>query len=116
MQTYLELMGKIPVLALLMISGIGVILGDVFAKYWSTNQRWSLLVATFICYFSSSFFYVPTLLRQGLVITSIIWSLIGFIGFLFVGLVIFKEGVNLWQGVGATFGLISLVILAITMK
>ena len=95
MQFYIELMGKIPVLALLLISGTGVIVGDVFAKYWSLNQRWPLLVAAFIGYFTASFFYIPTLLREGLVITSVIWSLIGFIGFLFVGLVLFKESINI---------------------
>ncbi|MBI5421873.1 hypothetical protein HZA44_01960, partial [Candidatus Peregrinibacteria bacterium] len=61
-------------------------------------------------------FYVPTLLREGLVITSIIWSLISLIGFMFAGLVIFKESLNLHQGIGVVFGLVSLVILAITMK
>lgn len=116
MQTYLELMGKIPVLALLAISGTGVIVGDVFAKYWSMNQRGWFLVAAFIGYFASSFFYIPTLLREGLVITSIIWSLISLIGFLFVGLVLFKESLTFHQGIGVGFGLVSLVILAITMK
>jgi len=116
MQTYLELMGKIPVLVLLAISGIGVIAGDVFAKYWSMNPRWSLLAVTIFCYFTSSFFYVPTLLREGLVVTSIIWSLISLIGFLFVGLVLFRESVTFHQGIGVAFGLVALVILAITMK
>lgn len=116
MQMYLELMGKIPVLVLLSLSGLGVIAGDVFAKYWSLHQRWPFFAAAIIGYFASSFFYIPTLLREGLVITSIIWSLISLIGFLFVGLVIFKENISLYQGIGVAFGLISLVILAVTME
>ena len=116
MQTYLELMGKIPVLALLLISGTGVIAGDVFAKYWSLHQRWPFFVATIICYWASSLFYIPTLLREGLVITSIIWSLITLIGFLFVGLIIFRESLTFHQGIGVALGVVSLVILVITMK
>lgn len=116
MQTYLELMGKVPVLVLLSLSGLGVISGDVFAKYWSLHQRWPFFAAAIFGYFVSSFFYIPTLLREGLVITSIIWSLISLIGFLFIGLVIFKESLTLHQGIGVAFGLVSLVILAVTMK
>ena len=109
-------MQKIPVIVLLLISATGVILGDFFAKYWSLHQRTIFYVIAIVGYLCSSVFYIPTLLRQGLVVTSIIWSLISIIGFLFVGLVIFKETLTTLQMVGVGFGVVSLVILAFAVK
>jgi multidrug transporter EmrE-like cation transporter len=108
-------MQKIPVIVLLIISSLGVIMGDFFAKYWSVHQRAIFYVIAIVGYLCSSIFYIPTLLRQGLVVTSIIWSLISTIGFLFIGLVIFKETLTLVQMIGVGFGVISLVILAFTI-
>lgn len=109
-------MNKIPVIILLIISAAGVITGDFFAKYWSLHQRAIFYVIAIIGYLCSSIFYIPTLLRQGLVVTSIIWSLISIIGFLFIGLVIFKETLTVMQAVGVGFGVLSLVILAFAVK
>jgi len=116
MQLYIQLSQKIPLLVLLLLSGMGVVMGDVFAKYWSLHPRMTLFLAAVFGYFCSSFFYIPTLLRESLVVTSIIWSLFSIIGFLFVGLVLFKEHLTLGQGVGVAFGVVSLVILAATIK
>jgi multidrug transporter EmrE-like cation transporter len=106
-------MQKIPVIVLLIISATGVILGDFFAKYWSLHQRTIFYIIAIVGYLCSSIFYIPTLLRQGLVVTSIIWSLISIVGFLFIGLVVFKEPLTTLQIVGVAFGVISLVILAL---
>jgi multidrug transporter EmrE-like cation transporter len=116
MQPFVQIAQKIPISVLLLLSGAGVVLGDTFAKYWSLNPSWSIFVAAMIGYLASGFFYIPSLLQEGLVITSVIWSLISIIGFLFVGLVVFKEHLTPIQRVGVSFGVVSMVVLAATMK
>lgn len=116
METFIQIAQKIPIWALLALSGTGVVLGDTMAKVWSLNPRWSIFVVAMLGYFVSGFFYIPSLLREGLVITSVIWSLISIIGFLFVGLVFFKEHLTLIQWIAVALGVVSLLILAATMK
>lgn len=106
-------MQKIPVFILLLLSGLSVVTGDYFAKYWSINQKTIFYILAILGYLGSSIFYIPTLLREGLVVTSVIWSLISIIGFLFVGLVIFKEVLTIWQIIGVSVGIIALVILSL---
>lgn len=113
MQLFTKILPSLPVWILLILSSIGVITGDYFAKLWSINTKTIFLILAFAGYLTSSFFYVPSLLKEGLVVTSIIWSLLSIVGFLFVGLVIFRESLNAWQIAGVCVGLISLVILTI---
>jgi len=117
MQIFLNLASKIPVLVLLCLGVAMVLIGDVFAKLWSIHPDKSLFFwFTVVAYGLSSFFYIPTLLREGLVITSILWSLLGFIGFLFIGLVVFRESLTHLQIAGVAIGLVSLVLLTTTIK
>lgn len=116
MQTYLSIMAKIPVIYLLILSGSGVIVGDIAAKYWSTNLQTAYFMIAIVGYFASGFFYIPVLLREGLVVTSVIWSLISMLGFVFIGLVMFKESLTAIQSIGVAFGVISMIILVTTMK
>jgi len=111
MQLYLDLAARLPVGILLALSATSVVLGDLFAKYWSVKQRSLFLILALIFYFGSGVFYVPTLLRQGLVITSLIWSLLGIIGFLVIGLVLFKEHLSPLQYFGVALGVAALVLL-----
>jgi len=110
---YLDLVSKLPVWLLLSVSGTVVILGDFCGKLWSQDQKPILFWISVISYFLSGILFLPTLLREGLTLTSVIWSLISIIGFVFIGLVIFKESLTLWQSVGVVFGVISLVIFAL---
>lgn len=112
MQLFLIIMNKIPVLILLIISAIFMITGDYFAKYWSINQKVIFFIIAFLTYSIAGIFYIPTLLREGLVITSVIWTVICSAGFLIVGLIIFKEHLTTWQTIGVMLGVISVFILA----
>lgn len=112
MQTYIALLSKLPVFALVLLASASVIAGDYFAKTWSIEQRPVLGFLALLGYFGSGFFYLPTLLREGLVITSVLWSLVSIIGFLVIGLVIFKESLDTLQTVGVVFGVVALIILA----
>ena len=90
---------------------IGVI-ADFFAKYWSVNQRAAFLTIALLGYLSSGLFYVPTLLRGGLIVTSMLWSVASIVGFMLVGWLIFKESLSSTQLIGVILGAISLIILA----
>jgi multidrug transporter EmrE-like cation transporter len=113
MQMYLALAAKIPVFILIIFAAASVIVGDYFAKLWSIEQRPILWVVAVIGYFFSGFFYIPTLLREGLVVTSLLWSVLSIVGFLAIGLIVFKEMLTGAQVVGVVFGIVSLVILAV---
>ena len=113
MDLYISLLGRLPMYLLLVLSATGVVAGDYFAKKWSIDQKTSYLLLAFFGYFSSSFFYLPTLLKEGLIITAVIWVLLSTIGFLFIGIVIFKESLNLFQILGVGLGVVAIILLAI---
>ncbi len=113
MQAIIDNLSKIPWQILLVLSAAGVALGDYYGKYWSLNQKSSFYAVAVFGYFLSGFFYLPTLLKKGLVLTSLIWSILSITFFLFIGLVIFKETLTTTQIVGVVFGVIALVILSI---
>ncbi|OGY66674.1 MAG: hypothetical protein A3A04_01565 [Candidatus Harrisonbacteria bacterium RIFCSPLOWO2_01_FULL_40_28] len=116
MNTFIYIAEKLSINTLLILSSFSVILGDLFAKYWSENTRPLFFGIAILGYLFSGLFYIPTLLREGLVITSTIWTLISNIGFVVIGLLIFKESLNTLQIIGVTLGFISLIILAFSFK
>lgn len=105
-----------PVGVLLALSAISVIFGDYFAKVFSTNQKPIFYILAIIGYLGSGFFYIPTLFKEGLVITSIIWSILSTAGFLVIGLLIFKEHLNLLQTAGVALGFASILLLTFGTK
>jgi multidrug transporter EmrE-like cation transporter len=101
---------------LILMAAVSVIVGDYAAKAWSFShgqREWYLLLA-FAGYFFSGFFYVPSLLREGLIITSVLWVLLSAVRFLVIGIVIFKETLSLTQTVGVILGIISVLLLTIS--
>ena len=113
MDWLLNVFSKIPVWALLCFAAISVVAGDIFAKYWSANAKSVFYFAALIAYAFSGFFYIPTLLREGLVVTSVIWSILSIVGFLFVGIILFKETLTPLQIAGVVLGVIALIILTL---
>ena len=113
MRLFVAILPKLPVFVLIVLSSVGVVMGDYFAKHWSVNKKGLFLLFAFIGYLMSSFFYIPSLLKEGLVVTSVIWSLLSILGFLFVGIVLFHETLNTLQIIGVVVGCIALVILAV---
>jgi multidrug transporter EmrE-like cation transporter len=104
-------MGKIPVIILLILSSISVTTGDFFAKYWSLKSRPIFYVLAIIGYIGSAVFYIPTVKRQGLVVTSLVWALLSTLGLLAIGLLYFKETLTPLQKVGVVLATIALLIL-----
>ena len=100
-------------MALILLAATSVVSGDYFAKLWSTSLNDTHMILAFIGYFFSAFFFIPTLLREGLVTTSILWSVLSIIGFVIVGLLIFNETLSTIQIIGVVLGIISLLVLSI---
>jgi multidrug transporter EmrE-like cation transporter len=115
MKFYVEIIQKLPLGVSLMLAAISVIGGDYFAKFWSINQKPLFLALAFLGYFLSGFFYIPTLLKSGLVTTSIIWGLLSTIGFLIIGILIFKEHLTMLQTIAAALGVVSLLLFSFSL-
>lgn len=110
---YLSVLGKVPVIGLILLASVSVIVGDYAAKAWATNNKGIFLLIAFAGYLFSGFFYIPTLLREGLIVTSVIWGLLSTLGFIVIGFVVFKETLSVTQTVAAILGIISILILTI---
>ena len=109
----LSVFSRIPILLLVLVSAICVVLGDYFGKQWLITLKPLFYILSLITYLGSAYFYLPVLLREGLVVTSVIWSTLSIVGFLLVGIVIFHEVLSTMQIVGVLFGVIALIILSL---
>jgi multidrug transporter EmrE-like cation transporter len=112
MDTFFAWSQKVPLIMLFAVSAVSVGAGDYLAKKWSLEPGWNSFAGALVCYLSSSFFYLQTLTRKGLVVSSVIWSIASIIAFLFVGLVIFHEKLTVLQLIGVSLGIISLLMLS----
>ena len=113
MRFIIEFFGKIPVWILIALAAASVIAGDIFAKYWSQNRRLSFFILTLILYAGSGLWYTPTLLRKGLIVTSIAWTITATVGFLIVGMIMFKEHLTGLQIVGTVLGTVAIILLSL---
>lgn len=113
MNAFIELMAKLPLWSLLILSGTSVALGDFFAKSWSVERRSWLILAMVLGYFFSGFFYLPTLLKGGLIVTSMIWSLLSTLALVAIGLFIFHESLTSLQIVGLILGTVAIMVLSV---
>lgn len=114
MNIFTDLLPRLPVYFLLVISAAAVTIGDYFAKKWSLDQKNIFIALAIFNYFLASCFYIPTLLKEGLVVTTVIWILLSTIGFLFVGVIIFKEPLSITHYIGVAIGIIAIFILALS--
>lgn len=104
---------KIPLIFWLLGSAAAVVAGDYFAKKWSIDRTTSFFWLSVILYAIASQLYLPTLLKEGLVVTSILWTVISSVGFIFIGIYFFQEHLTVVQWVGVGFGFIAVCLLAI---
>ncbi|TAK03821.1 hypothetical protein EPO34_01520 [Patescibacteria group bacterium] len=113
MSWWITLARTMPVMVLLLLSAGSVIAGDYFGKLWSQKPSPALFAVALGWYLLSGFFYLPTLQREGLVITSVIWTVISTTGFLVIGLLLFNESLSPIQMAGVALGVVSLILLSV---
>jgi len=92
-------------------SVVFAVVGDYFAKLWSTNLSIRVYIATLLCYLIGGTLYMPVLLKENLVTTALIWSLLNIIGFSFIGFYLFEEHISTIQMIGMGFGVIAIILL-----
>ena len=107
----IKFLTSIPTWLLLLLSAVSVIAGDYFAKFWSTNQKPAFFILSIIGYVLSGVFFIPILLREGLVWASLIWVILSAAGFIFIGLVLFHETLTTIQTVGLILGVLAIILL-----
>lgn len=112
-ESYLKIASYIPVVVLILMGSLAVVAGDYFAKTWSLSRSGIWFALAVVAYGGSVFFYVPTLLREGLVLTSMLWNIFTGIGFLLIGLLVFRESLTVMQWIGVGLGFASLVLLRV---
>jgi len=100
-------------MGLIVFAAAAVITGDYFAKAWSVNGSGIYLLFAFFGYFFSGFFYIPTLLREGLIVTSVTWLVLSTAGFLIIGALVFKETLSPVQIFAIILGILSISILSL---
>jgi multidrug transporter EmrE-like cation transporter len=113
METIISWAQRTPLIVLFTVSAVSVGVGDYLAKKWSLEPGYGLFAGALACYFSSSFFYMQTLTRKGLVVSCLIWSISSIVAFLFVGIVLFNETLSGMQLIGVILGTISLILLSL---
>ncbi len=101
----------VPVPVWLTLSATTVIIGDYLAKRWSIDRGATLFISAMAAYALSGPFYLPTLLKEGLVVTSLIWTIITTLGLLVVGMLIYHEHLTTSQSIGVILGIISMILL-----
>jgi len=104
---------KIPLILWLLGSAAAVVAGDYFAKKWSVDRGALLFWVSVGLYALASQLYLPTLLKEGLIVTSILWTVLSSVGFIILGITVFHETLSIWQWLGVGFGFVSLCFLAV---
>jgi len=103
---------RVPIAIWLVLSASAVVAGDYFAKRWSIDRGNIFFWLAIVFYALASQFYLPTLLKHGLIFTSIIWVILSTAGFILMGTVVFHEELGLRQWIGVTLGFFAILLLS----
>jgi drug/metabolite transporter (DMT)-like permease len=116
MEKIFEFSLLIPPSVLVMVSALLMIVGDYYAKKWSLKQK--MIFFLFLLFFTlvSSGFYIASLLQAGLVVTSMLYTVIAMSGHIIMGTLIFKERLTRRQIIGVILGCISIISLSISIS
>jgi len=88
-------------------------IGEYFSKEFATHRLYSYMLIGFISYSINALLFFPTLCKMNsLSILGTIWN-VGYVTItLFLGLIIFKEDVNLRQIIGITLAFVGILLLS----
>lgn len=68
-------------------------------------------VGAIVAYVFYGLFFIPTLTKEGLIVSALSVILINIIGFVLIGLIIFKETLSSYQIVGLLLGTVAILLL-----
>ena len=95
------------------ISSFLTIAGVAAAKQWVNGRGvwWSVLAMSLFTI--SSFIYMQTLRFERLIIVEAFWSALIIVLTVALGMVVYKERVNMWEGLAIFFAVVATLLLAI---
>lgn len=102
---------SLPLFLLIFLSGLSLVVGDLLAKFWSENRQMTYFVGAIVAYVFYGLFFIPTLTKEGLIVSALAVILINIIGFVLIGLIIFKETLSIYQTAGLVLGTVAIFLL-----
>ena len=88
--------------------------GEYFSKKFALNPSFTYVLYIALAYFVGTMFWLPALMqRNQLSIVGAMWSVLSLLMTVFIGVVLFKEGLSALGIVGIVLALISIVVLAL---
>ncbi len=103
-----------PSLVWLIISGIFFAIGEFLSKKFSITPSWPYVALIIFIYALGTLSWLPAILQKNqLSITGTIWSVIGLLMTIFIGVIIFGEKLNALSIAGIIFAIISIILLSI---
>ncbi|MFA6429708.1 MAG: SMR family transporter [Patescibacteria group bacterium] len=99
---------------LVTIGAFATIVADYIAKLWSQKPSWLFMITAIVLYGASGSAFVLSLRYGKLTILSAVWTIGVFIVASLMGLLLFHEKLSRTQIVALVFGLISIVLFAVS--
>ncbi len=105
---------SIPVMAWLILSAIFFAVGEFFSKKFALAPNWSYVALVVIIYALGTLAWLPAILQKNqLSIVGAIWSVLSLLATVLIGVLIFKEHLNIIGISGIALALISIFLLSI---
>ncbi len=89
------------------------IIGDYIAKSWAVNSKVSYFIVGFVLFSIANFLWIFSMKYELLSKIMIFYSMIGVVAGFLVGLIVFKENLNLYNWLGFILAIVSLVLVNI---
>lgn len=103
----------IPVWGWLLLTVVFTVLGEYLSKEFALQPNFWLAVVTIASYTVGALAWLPVLLlRNRLAEMGAMYLLLVLVGTILVGLVFFREAVNIYEGVGLVLAVVSVILLA----
>jgi multidrug transporter EmrE-like cation transporter len=106
-----ELVLKLTFFVLLILSVTLEIIGDIFLKKWSSENKTLLLFLGLGIYFVGTIFWALSLKYEFLSKAVSLFTVINLVAILLVGVFLFKEEVSFINKIGLFLGLISVILI-----
>jgi multidrug transporter EmrE-like cation transporter len=96
---------------LVILAALISVVGDLCGKLWAIGKGWYFYPIALVVWTLGSIVYLPVLAKQGLIIATLMWCFFNILGFVFLGVVVFKETLTPLQWGGVFLGITGMVLL-----
>lgn len=106
-----EIALKFIFFGLIALSVVFEVVGDIFFKRWSIDNKNILVYIGLLIYFVGTVFWAISLKYEHLSKAISIFTILNFIIIVFVGVLYFKENLSLINKIGVGLGIISMLLI-----